>query len=121
MRWRPLARRTGDADARRLARGRLVAATGVLDPTTQARASALCMTQLAGLQLEGGVLDEGVHWGRQALAVATNVRSSRLIEYLTQVRIAAREHLEDAAVNELVDELDNRLGPQLPRAIQAAT
>jgi hypothetical protein len=100
-----LARRTQDADVRTIARERLATAIDELDPHGHTRARALCIAQLAALQLEAGVLDEGVRWGRRLLDTATGIRSARLAEHLNQVRIAAKAHEHETAVKKLLADL----------------
>lgn len=115
-----LARRIDSPAAREDAQQQLIQAVHQLDPHRQARASALCMAQLATLHLETDQQPgPGVLWARRTLAAAARIRSTRLIDHLTVVRAAAAAHPatadRDTTLGELVAGIDTILtAPQVP-------
>jgi transcriptional regulator with XRE-family HTH domain len=101
-----LARRTKTESAAGDARQRLTDAIGLLNPTTQARATALCTAQLATLHLEAGEREEAVACGARLLELAGELRSGRLAEHLTMLRKSAAAHANDTTVKQLTADLD---------------
>jgi transcriptional regulator with XRE-family HTH domain len=104
-----LARRTRSTAAEEEARLRLTKAIDQLDPIRQARAAALCPAQLATLHLDAGELDSGLAWGRRLVAAAADVRSSRLAEHLSVLRVSATTHDNEPAIKELVVDIEHLL------------
>jgi transcriptional regulator with XRE-family HTH domain len=85
---------------------RLGDAAQALDPVTDARARALCLSRLAVLHLTSGDLEPGVHRAREAIGAASLIRSTRLTRALASIRAAATDHGDAPAVRELVADID---------------
>ncbi|MPZ26512.1 MAG: hypothetical protein GEV12_08645 [Micromonosporaceae bacterium] len=101
---------TGDPADLPEAEQRLAAAVAGFDPGSHARPRALCLARLAGLHLAAGDLDQGVEYTRQALHAVAGIRSARLIHAIAQLRTAAAAHPDQAALPDLVEEIDASIG-----------
>ena len=97
-----LALRTGEPADQRDAVQRLSRAVAGFDPHTHARARALCLAQLATLQLTAGDLDQALHWARHTLSEAAGIRSARLAHAIAGIRAAAAGHPDQPALQELI-------------------
>jgi transcriptional regulator with XRE-family HTH domain len=91
------------------AQKRLWQAADAFDPTTHARARALCIARLATLHLAAGGLEEGVHWARQALELVAGIGSVRLYRDLAAIHAAATDRKHEPAMAELAADIDAAL------------
>jgi hypothetical protein len=107
-----LAIQTADGTAAAQASRRLSEAIDAFDATTHARAHALCVAQLAVVQLSFDQVEQGAAWGRLALLATATVRSARLYRAIAQVRRLAAEHLDQAEAKALVEEIDTATGDE---------
>lgn len=104
-----LAGHTGQVADRELAGQRLAAAVEQFG-AGDARARALCLARLAGLQLAAGDLAQATAGTRQVLEALTAIRSARLVHALARLRAAAADHPDRTELPSLVDEIDAGIG-----------
>lgn len=90
---------------------RLGYAAANLDPVRRARAVVVCTTRLAALHLAEGQLGEAVRVGRQAVAVARDVRSVPIKKDLRALRAEAVTRARDTLVRAFIGEIDELLTP----------